>query len=273
MNEMTEKNQLRSTWWGRYSFDEGQTVQWEIGPLKLAVQRQPNEWQITYEQNEVFDLETTAWNHNPTAPDIGELNYKNTERYATGQPGKTLWVMPMLADRPIITRPLTPLYVPVGEKTTIFVSSPLWVRIDVGDPPVKLQEVPLLRPSDTWFGPSTMEGELCYASRTYARLNLDNIPTRAHRAITQIIIENKAGTQLLVERLSLPVPYLSLFEASNGLLWTETVTMIRTRDTGMATFQTGKKPPKEAPKAKLVSEPREKPGQNMVIRAFGALFR
>lgn len=270
---MTENNQLRATWWDQYSLDDGQTALWEIGPLKLAIQRQPNEWQIAYEQSEVFDPESTKWTHNPASPDMSELNFKNTERYVTGQPGKTLWMMPALADRPIITRPVIPLYVPAGEKTTIFVSSPLWVLIEVGDPPVKLQEMPILRPSDTWFGPSTMEGELCYASRTYARMNLENIPTRAHRAITQIIIDNKAGTQLLVERLNLPVPYLSLFEASDGLLWTEVVTMIRTRDTGMATFQTGKRPPKEAPKAKLASEPREKPGQNMVIRAFGALFR
>jgi hypothetical protein len=155
----------------------------------------------------------------------------------------------------------------------VFVSSPLWVRIEVGDPPVKLQEIPIVRPSDTWFGPTTMEGELCYASRTYARLNLENIPVRVHRAITQIIIDNKADTQLLVERLNLPVPFLSLFEASNGFLWTEAVAMIRTRDTGMAAFQIGKRPPEEASAAKLVSEPREKPDQNMVIRAFGALFR
>jgi hypothetical protein len=136
---MAENNQPQSTWWGQYSLDNGQTVQWDIGPLRLAVQRQPNEWQIAYEQNEVIDPETTEWYHNPNAPDISELNYKNIERYFTGKPGKALWVMPILADRSIITRPLTPLYVPAGEKTTIFVSSPLWVRIEVGDPPVKLQ--------------------------------------------------------------------------------------------------------------------------------------
>ena len=270
---MSQSNkQSQSSWWGQFALDQGQTCQWDIGPLKLAVQRQPSEWQIAYEQDDLVDPETTEWNHNPTAPDISELNYKNTERYVTGQPGKTLKVIPILADRSLITRPLTPLYVPAGEKMPVFVSSPLWVRIEVGDPPEKLQEIALLRPSDTWFGPSTMEGELCYAGRTCARLNLENIPMRAHRAITKIIIDNKAGTQLLVERLNLPVPYLSLFESSDGLLWTEAVTMIRSRDTGMAAFQINNKPPKEAPKAKLISEPRETSDQNMVIRAFGALF-
>ena len=266
-------NQRLSAWWGQYHLDQGQTGQWEIGPLKLAIQHQANEWQLTYEQIEVTDPETVEWKFSPTAPDISGLSYKNTERYITRQLGNSLRVMPILANRSIITRPLTPLYVPAGEKTTIFVSSPLWVRIEVGDSPlVKLQEIPILRPSDTWFGPSTMEGELCYASRTYARLHLENIPTRAHRAITQIVINNKSDTQLLVERLNLPVPYLALFETSDGVLWTEAVTMTRTRDSALAGFDVGKRPPKEAKGAKLVSEPREKPGQNMVIRAFGVLF-
>ena len=265
-------NQHQAGWWGKFKADPGPTLQWEIGSLNLAIQRLTYEWQIAYEQNEVIDPEPTEWTHMPTAPDIGELNYKNTERYITRQPGKTLWLRPILADRPIITRPLTPLYIPTKEKTTVFVSSPLWVCIEVGDPPLRLQEIPILRPSDTWFGPSTMEGELGYASRTHARLNLENIPRRAHRAITQIMIDNKGDTQLLVERLNLPVPYLSLFAASDGLLWTEVVTMIRTRDTGMATFQAGKRPPEKALEAKLVSKPHEKPGHNMVIRAFGVLF-
>ena len=56
----------------------------------------------------------------------------------------------------------------------IYVSTPLWVRVDVHDPPQFLQEIPVIRPSDTWFGPSTREGELGYAGRTHGRLNFEN---------------------------------------------------------------------------------------------------
>jgi hypothetical protein len=40
----------------------------------------------------------------------------------------------------------------------------------------------------------------------------------------------------------------------------------------MATFDVEKGPPAQASPVKLVGEPRQIPGQNMVIRAFGVLF-
>ena len=270
---MIQSDQFQATWWGQLDLNYEQTAQWVIGPLKLAVQRLPNEWQVAYEPDELIDLEATEWQQTTVALDISALNYANTERYVVGQTSKNLRIRPTLADRPIITRPFTPLYVPAGEQTVIFVSSPLWVSVEVGDLPKILQEIPIQRPSDTWFGPSTMEGELCYASRTYGRLHLDNIPVRSHRAITQVTIRNRATSQLLVERLSLPVPYLSIFETSEGLLWTQAVKMMRTRDTGMATLDVEAGPPKEAGEVKLICGPRQPPDQNMVIRAFGALFR
>jgi hypothetical protein len=270
---MTQENQLQSTWWGRFSFDSGQTAHWDIGPLKLAIQRLPNEWQLAYERAEETDVETTNRGHHAVAESIAGLDYPNVERYVLDQTSDTLQITPILADRPIVTRPVNPLHVPVGEAATLFVSSPLWLRIEVGDPAKVIQELPIARLSDTWFGPSTMEGELCYASRTNARLNLANIPIRTHRAVTAVNIVNRASTQLVIERLELPVPYLSLFEGDNGGLWTEAVTMERTRDKEMAVFQVETGPPEEAKKATLLSEPRWPPEPKMSIHAFSKLFR
>ena len=269
---MTQNNEYQAGWWGQFSVNEGQTIQWQIGPLKLAVQRLLNEWQIAYERDESLAEEANGWQLDQTAPDVNSLGYAHTERYTFDQTSPTLWVLPALADRPVVTRPWAPFYVTAGEETVMFVSSPLWVRVAVDDPPKNLQEIPIRRPSDTWFGPSTMEGELCYASRTHGRLNFENVLLQPHRAITQVTISNRAISQLLVERLSLPVPFLSLFESSDGLLWTQGVTMVRARETEMATFDVEKGPPVQARPVKLVSEPRQIPGQNMVIRAFGVLF-
>jgi hypothetical protein len=104
-------------------------------------------------------------------------------------------------------------------------------------------------------------------------LSLENVPVRVHRAVTRVTIQNEADSQLLIERLSLPAPYLSLFETSDGLLWTEAVTMVRSRDTDMVNLQIETTLPQEAKSGKLIGEPRLKPEQNMVVRAFGALFR
>ena len=263
----------QATWWGTYHFELDQTALWEIGPLRLAVQRLVNEWQVAYETGESSDPETDVWSQDLNAADLNDLNFANSERYVTGQSGASLRLQPALADRPLITRPITPFYVPAGETTAVFLSSPLWVRLEVGDPPTPLREMPILRPSDTWFGSSTMEGELCYASRTFARLNLENIPLRPHRALTQVLIDNRAESQLAVERINLPVPYLSLFETVDGLLWTQKVTMIRTRDTAMAAFQVDKRPPEEVKSPLLIGEPRQPLEQNTIIRAFEVLFR
>lgn len=268
---MTQHNQTR--WWGTFRLDQGQTARWQIGPLKLAIKRRPYEWQIAHEQDMSLDPDTGIWDWDPAAPDLDELNYAHTARFVFDQTHELLTVTPLLADRPMVTRPVQPLYVPADETTTIFVSSPLWVNLQVEDPPKKLHEIPIIRPSDTWFGPSTMEGELTYASRTNARLNLENIPIRSHRTITQILIQNRADSQLSIERLSLPVPYLSLFETEDGLLWTQAVTLERTRKTGLAAFQIETGPLAPAQSAKLISGPRQQPEQNMVIRAFGTIFR
>lgn len=269
---MSQSDQPQSMWWGQLSLESGQTAQWQIGSLSLAVQRFPNEWRIAYDRDESASPDVDTWTRTLPGPDIDQLDFPTIERYAFSQTDQVLGLMPILADRPVITRPLMPLVVPAKEEATVFVSSPLWVCIEVGDPPKRLQEIPILHSSDTWFGPSTMEGELCYASRTCARLSLENIPIRSHRAVTKVSVHNQADSQLSVERLNLPVPYLSLFESRDGLLWTQAVTMMRTQDTEMATFQVEKDPPAEAKDARPLRGPRQLPEQSMIIRAFGTIF-
>ena len=57
---MAQDNQPQATWWGQFRLDEGQTVQWRIGLLKLAIQRLPYEWQIAYEQDREAALRENA---------------------------------------------------------------------------------------------------------------------------------------------------------------------------------------------------------------------
>ncbi len=259
-------------WWGKFSVTLGQTFLWEIGPLKLAVQRLVNEWQIAYEQDDAQIEEFNGWRQDAAVVDFDPSDYANVERYTFNKTETALRILPALADRSVVVRPQTPFYVAAGEETAMFVSTPLWIRVEVGNPPQLLQEIPIRRPSDTWLGPSTMVGELCYASRTHGRLNFENLPHQSYRAITQVIIGNQSGTTLPVERLSLPVPYLSLFASADGLLWTEVVTMTSTRETGMATFDIKTAPPEQAGQTKKIGEPRQQSTHRMVIRAFGALF-
>ena len=45
------------------------------------------------------------------------------ERYVFRDTKELLNILPALADRPVVTRPATPFYLPRGEEITIFVSS------------------------------------------------------------------------------------------------------------------------------------------------------
>ncbi|MGD8406712.1 MAG: hypothetical protein PVJ21_23850 [Anaerolineales bacterium] len=258
------------TWWGDFSIEENATAQWEIGPQRIHVQRLAREWLIAQKQIDPSENNSEQL-FSYSDLDLSESDVPNISRFVIRKTPGTLTVLPALADRSIVSRPYTPFSVPVGEDATIYLSTPLWVRFAYGRPLRTLYEFPLHRPSDTWFGPSTIEGEICYASRTYGRLNLENLTGHQYRALTQVHIENNSNSPLLIERINVPVPFLSLFYAGDDLLWTETVTMVHNRETSLAEFQIQKEPPPSAVSPKRISKPRQEPQKSMLIRAFSAL--
>jgi hypothetical protein len=258
-------------WWGIFEIVPEASVRWEIGPLRFSVRHKAQEWQVC--QTNDGQAESDEISCHITPGESLEAEGATPERYLFTRTQDTLQVSPCLADRPVIVRPANPFRVQPGQEATIFVSSPLWVRLEVHEPRNKLGEFPIQRPSDTWFGPSTLEGELCYASRTQGRLSLEELPQRPHRAVTPVTIRNLGAEALLLERLSLPVPFLSLYSTDEGNLWTEGVTMVREADTDIAGITIAEHVPPQAAATHRVAEPRKKAEKNMLMRAFGALLR
>lgn len=256
-------------WWGEFDLPVGVTAEWQIGLLEIAIQRSKSEWLVAHQ---MLDLEEEGleWYHNIGKRELDQIAGMKVSRLTSESTDERLIVRPMLADRPVVVKPFAPFTVPAEDVATIYVSSPTWVEFLTGSPPKTLVELPTRRPSDTWFGPSTMEGEASYATRTYGRLNLDNVAIRPNRAVTQIQIQNKSSGALLVERISLPTPYLSLFAAQDGHLWTQAVSMVQTHQLGLARFEIEELPPEIASEARLVSEPRQRALKGMLIRAFSA---
>lgn len=259
-------------WWGPVPLAVNQAAVRQIAMLKLAVSRLPAEWRLCCDQQDLLEEDDL-----PLSAAVVEAHeapeYPQIQRYVFRDAGSPLSLLPALADRPVVIQPFQPFTVPAGEEGAIFVSTPLWVHLGVGEPAQTLAYLPIRRPTDTWFGPNTMEGELCYASRTFGRMGLSEIPLRPHRAVTRVNIHNRAASPLLVERLSLPVPYLSRYAGDDARLWTESVAMERDRDGGHANFRIEKNAPAEAPGALLVAGPRQAAGESLSFRAFGALLR
>lgn len=267
---MNKSKVKQTVWWGDHKIPEDSAGHWRIGPLDLWVYRSLHEWRIASESSD-DSLDQAFAVEVPMAAEIPE-EQPNACRFGFRKTKGKLKLVPALADRPLVINPATPFSLPPDEELTIYVSSALWLRLRVDESNHDLLDIPTYRPSDTWFGPSTREGELCYAGKTSARHQLENLPIRPHRALSAVRVRNLAGSNLSVERLKLPMPNMSLFASEDGQLWTETVTLQREQEGELASLQLGKKPPSTISKPRLISGPREQQNKGLLIRAFGDLI-
>lgn len=268
-----QSSDTAAQWWGRFDLHVGVTGRWDVASLSLAVTRLAREWRMQHRERKFEEGSSASWSVTVPGPVLDDD--AKVMRYVVRDPSDAIMIQPALADRPVVTRPVEPIYLQGGEETTIFVSSPLWVNVHSETMDGPFLDVPSHRPSDTWFGPSTMEGEMCYAARTQGRLSLAEVPLRLHRALTALSIRNKGKQPLLLERLKLPVCQLSLFSSARkhkGMLWTSDITIVAGKETELAEIHVETGAPQHIAGAELVSGPRE-PLENYVLkRAMHALL-
>jgi len=261
---------VASPWWGDFSFNIGQIGRWRVGALTVSVQRQAAEWHICQQTsgNSIDDLDTFEINLDSEAL----AAEAKCHRHVLIQDSQPLQVLPALANRPVVTRPLTPFNLYPGQEVVLYVGTTVWYQLYAYSSGPLLLDIPIQRPSDTWFGQSTREGEVCYAARTRAILNLDDVPYHPFRAITPVTIANQSEGPLLLERLLLPIPHLSIFSAADGRLWTEALSILCNEDMRSAHLHLGKGAPAVAHAAKLLASPRTPPERGVFVRALGAIF-
>jgi len=267
---MAEDDEKTKDWWGSYRVPVGQTRHWRIGPLHLWIQRLAGEWRLAW-RNDEDHLDATLEIDQPV--EVGEfLDLENASRYVFAGESGEIELGAALADRPVVTLSEKPLSVAPGEDAFVYVSSPLWICIDAGRPPTRLVEIPALRPSDTWFGHDTREGELCYASWTAHWLELDRVPFRPHRATTAVLVQNRARELLSLERMKLPVPLLSLFMTRDRRLWTQDVIFERSTEDDFAAVHLPDHDRVHAGEAERIATARQQVTESVVMRAFSSLF-
>ena len=257
-----------SSWWGTFPVREGAAARWRLGPLTLTIQHLRREWRVF---RAVGDL---AARDRGVEVDVALHEVQAGEysaRFAAADGVNSVTVMPVLPDLAVVTRPEMPLTVPARGNVSVYVGSPLWLRIIEAGTERVLEDMAALGPRLTWFGPNSMDGEICYASRTFGRLRLEEVQLQPHRVTTAVKILNRAALPLTIESLRLPVPRLSVYATPGADLWTEPLVLERGEGRDLAELRVSSGPPGEAHGATLVAEPRESGGTNM-IRAFGSLF-
>jgi hypothetical protein len=241
-------------WWGTYQVEDGQSRFWRIGNVVICVDRVTNEWHIaSCPVGKITDLPESD---NDEAKDFkipfDKLNFKTFTFHTQAE----IELKPVLANRPLASKLERPLYIPGGEDILLYVSSPVWVRVQTGKSKIILHEVPTFVLSDTWFGPNTREGELCYAGHTHCSPHLKEVPSGPDRIISPMLIKNHSKELLKLENISVPLPHLSVYSDAENFLWTEQLYVYREEASGPE-VEVAKGPPKALEEINLLTSARK----------------
>ena len=245
--------------WGVQTFELDVVQTLTIGNLELSFSRSVPEWTTEYHY------------HQDRYVNEGSKETTRFRTVAKNDELRQLEVLPATADRNVVVRPAQRIQIPHGERVELFIGTPVWLQASTPEGKHKLVDLPVEILSDTWFGANTRVGEICYANQTQARLDLDKLSQRPERLITPVSISNDGGDTLVIERLNLPVPYLSVYDTGPSL-WTQQIEIIRTGKLETAELHFSVKPPEQFPDALPINTPRLSEADNLVVRAMGLLF-
>jgi len=252
-------------WWGTYQVEAGQSRFWRIGNVIICVDRVTNEWHIASCQvGSIAGLpdQENDESNNFTIP-VEKLNFKTFTFHTQAE----IELKPVLANLSLASKLERTLYIPGGEDILLYVSSPVWVRVQTGKSKIILDEIPTFVLSDTWFGPNTCEGELCYAGHTYCSPHLKDVPSGPDRIISPMLIKNYGKNPLVLENISVPLPYLSVYSDAENFLWTEQLYVYSEEDSGPA-VEVAKGPPKALNEITLLTEARKEINSSASIKQF-----
>jgi hypothetical protein len=239
----------------------GETHRLAVGPLAI--------W-IRGVQNELWVAHSCAdpWEPAPEElPDAAEWS-----RWAMRDEPHRLRVLPVFPDRPLVVKPEHPFTLLRRAHARVYMRVPPWVRLEVVAGHERsgavLTEIPTERLSDTWWG-DFQDGELAYWLRTKARRELREELFEPHLVMSTLQLENHSEDALRVEKLSLRVEHLSIYE-KDGWLWAEEVRVeYRGEDEG-SDIHMDDHPPREAEGARELTPARAQ-ARSFRARTFARL--
>ncbi len=247
--------------WGRVDLPSTAVVPRRIGPR--------DHW-LAFRQGEIQVATAVAAEGDP-APSEEPPPEVEWARWAV-PPGEAgvVFLRPTLPDRSVVLQPDVPFSLLPRAEARIFVRIPLWVRVEMaGGDGTLLHEVPTVELSDTWWG-GFLEGELCYWLHTHARREMQRELLVPHLAICPLLLLNRSGTDLKVEKLAFRVAHLSLFLHDGGFWADESVVRYQGEAEGSQVEITGRAP-EEARGAPRVAEPRVPMTRSFSARTFQRL--
>ena len=111
-------------WWGEQHFELRQSKAWQFGSMMMRITRNLQEWRLEYYRPQFqYDYEQ-QW-HQINDVNFGFPEPVHVERYMFRETHNTFQLMPRLADRSVVIRPVDPIYIPAGQRGTLYISTPL----------------------------------------------------------------------------------------------------------------------------------------------------
>ena len=234
----------------------------------IQIARDEHEWRVRHrEERKQPSDQFSLTEHEALRQPANEIGDRSV-RIGTGADESPISIQALTADRPLVSLPENPFVLPPQGVVDLFVSSPLWIGLAIGDQ--RIFEIPTQRPSDSWVGPNTGPGYPAYANRTQCRQQLAEIPLRPHRALTPVRVANHTREVRPLERVVLALPYFSLFATEKHGLWTEQIEVTLGEEDVESKIQPG--PPMIAGNAQFVSPPRSEPTTGALGRVLASVF-
>ncbi|HCR37783.1 MAG TPA: hypothetical protein DIU37_06490 [Opitutae bacterium] len=250
--------------WEPHELPIDASILWQCGPVRIYFRRRDQDWLIASHVSSDRSIEAKVELCEDFPPNI------QWSRWALNQDATKFKIRPCMPDRPIVVRPSTQLALPPGSQVQFFVSIPLW--LDVG---VYVQNkyvfsstpIPSAILSSTWFG-DVLEGELCYALRTFAYRNVDHFDLLPNRVLCPLTITNQSPDFLEFDKICLEVKYLGIYKGEERL-WANAVRIrnLHKDQIGNVTYE--RSTPLMAKKGELLAPSQKVPAQSLASRVFG----
>ena len=275
---------MSSPTWGPVALTAGDEVEKVLGALRLRLRRRSEEVWMHASHDGERSWSTIRRVSDPAGGPARDDSAEPGPRTVEAKVGDEEWIRwavppeqgielrPVLPDRPVVVSPEQPFFLPPAGRARIFVRVPLFARVQLSagrDGGSKLEEVPSLVLSDTWWGTFT-EGELAYWVETRARRTVEGSLHEPHLAICPFILVNASEETLPVERFAVRVAYLTLFGRGRAF-WTDEVQVrYEAGPEGSEIRYTGQVP-ESAGEVELMAPSRQKAPRGFHARTFGKL--
>lgn len=197
--------------WKPHAVEVGETLFFSLGALRLWIYRGQQEWLIAHE------LE--AEKRNAPLVEVSDTprdESREWTRWILDEKVEKVHLRPQLPNRPLIVRPELPMSLMPRKSVQFFIEIPLWVSVSFGSKHEQATEFPTMILSNSWFG-SFIEGELCYAVKTTAKLSQADLLSEAHMAVFPLEVRNISSVKLNFERLCVRPQYLNIFGGDHSL--------------------------------------------------------